>query len=184
MSVATIYAKALYQTQRERGGADFPKIQGSIDELVKTLEGSRELRNALFSPATSSKEKIALIDAIGKKGGYSPVLTQFLILLARKGRTALLPQIAEALDEVRLEMEGGMLGHVVSADPLDPKELEGLAKAFTGKFGKKVEFRVSTDPKLLAGLKVSVNGVTYDGSLRAQLEKLKDQFVHGNNLSN
>ena len=56
-------------------------------------------------------------------------------------------------------------------------DVDGLAKAFTTKLGKRVSFTVASDPDLLAGVKVTVNGVTYDGTLRAQLEKLRDQFV-------
>jgi F0F1-type ATP synthase delta subunit len=42
--------------------------------------------------------------------------------------------------------------------------------------GRKVAFRVSTDPSLLAGVRVTVSGVTYDGTLKAQLEQLKDKI--------
>ena len=33
--------------------------------------------------------------------------------------------------------------------------------------------------KILAGMKVTVNGVTYDGTLRSQLQKLRDQVAMG-----
>ena len=56
------------------------------------------------------------------------------------------------------------------------EDVEALAKAFGKKLNKRVAFHVSTDPSLLAGMKVTVNGVTYDGTLRSQLQKLRDQI--------
>jgi F0F1-type ATP synthase delta subunit len=57
--------------------------------------------------------------------------------------------------------------------------IKEITQAFTQKLKRKVDFKVTTQPSLLAGLKVTVNGVTYDGSLLAQLERLKEEFTHG-----
>ena len=61
-------------------------------------------------------------------------------------------------------------------DPLKDSDVQGLAQAYEKKLGKRVEFQVSVDPGLLAGLKVTVNGVTYDGTLRSQLDRLKENL--------
>src|SRR5690606_25484866 len=105
--------------------------------------------------------------------------SNFLNLVATKGRGAFLADIADAFTAVRLESEGATLGMVVSADALQQKDLEELATAFTRKLGKNVVFKSAVDPNLLAGLKVTVNGTTYAGSLRAQLQQLKDRLVYG-----
>jgi F0F1-type ATP synthase delta subunit len=58
-------------------------------------------------------------------------------------------------------------------------DIDTLTKAFSQKLGKKVAFRVAIDPSLLAGMKVTVNGVTYDGTLRSQIHKLRDHLAAG-----
>jgi F-type H+-transporting ATPase subunit delta len=88
-------------------------------------------------------------------------------------------EIRNAYRSVRLEAEGGVSGRLVSADPLSESDIKGLADAFQRKLGKPVAFRVSTDPSLLAGMKVIVNGVTYDGTLKSQLQQLRDLVVAG-----
>ena len=178
MSVSKIYAKALHGTilMKNGSGAPIAKVQTEIGELLGLIEGSKELRVALMSPVISSKQKMELIKKICDKAKFSDIVTQFLMLLARRGRFSDLKGIHTALDEVRLEVEGGLLGQLVSADPVEAGDVKQMADSFTKKLGKKVEFKTAIDPDLLAGLKITVGGVTYDGSLRAQLQRIKDRF--------
>ena len=181
MSISKAYAKALYEASKESKSTaqDFDVLEAQLAEFAKQLDGSKELSIALVSPVTSSKEKIAVIEAISQKTGISKALTQFLSLLARKERMSLLEEISATFRTVRLEAEGGILGELVSADTLSESDIEGLSKAFGNKLGKRVSFKTSTDATLLAGIKITVNGVTYDGTLRSQLQQLRDRLVYG-----
>ena len=180
MSVAVSYAKALFEVSRS---TELAQGREQIRSFSALLDQSKELRVALLGPATSAKEKNAVVEEISQRTGFNPLVRKFLGLLARKGRLAILKDILSALDRVRLEAEGGILAQAVSADPMTQKDVQELAEAFGKKLGKKVEFEVSTDPTLLAGLKITVNGVTYDGTLRSQLEQMKEQIVFGASVS-
>jgi F-type H+-transporting ATPase subunit delta len=178
MSVAKAYARALFETATGAKSSS-QEIQGLEDELgslLTAIESSKEARIALFAPLVSAKEKGALVENISKKAKVSPLMARFLALLAKKGRLSLLSEIHKAFALVRVESEGGIIGTVVAADPVGTGDVESLAKAFGKKLNKRVSFQVSTDPSLLAGMKVTVNGVTYDGTLRSQLQKLRDQI--------
>lgn len=181
MSVATAYAKALFEAATESGiqGAAFDQIETQMEEFASLLVSSRETEVALVGPITNAKEKAAIVEAFGKQMGFQPMLIQFLSLMATNGRMSLIKPIREAFSEVRLAAEGGLSGQLVAADPIGEADVAGLAQAFGKKLGKKVTFRVSTDPSLLAGMKVTVNGTTYDGSLRSQLQRLRDRFLAG-----
>ena len=122
---------------------------------------------------------MAVVEKLAQAMSLSGALPSFLQLLARKNRLVILGQVRDALHRVRLDAEGGVAGQVVSAEPMDQKDIDSLAQAFSKKLGKRVAFKVSTDPSLLAGMKVTVNGVTYDGTLRSQLQKLRDQVAMG-----
>jgi F0F1-type ATP synthase delta subunit len=65
------------------------------------------------------------------------------------------------------------------ADPLTEAETAELRAMFSKKTGKAIEFDTSVDPTLIAGFKVTVQGKTYDGSLKAQVDKLKNKLVFG-----
>ena len=179
MSVAKSYANALFQAVHEvkELAHDLGQVEDQLDTFLALLDSSAELKVALLSPVTHTQEKVQLVDTFAKRLEFSPLVHQFISLLAKKGRLTLLKKIRDVFDEVRIQEEGGVLGRLVAAEPMEEKDIGILAKAFSQKFGKKVAFRVSTDPSLLAGMRVTVNGVTYDGTLRSQLQKLRDRFV-------
>lgn len=179
MSVAKAYAKAFFQSAIEAnmppGGLDSLQLQ--LDEILAQINASKELRIALYSPLISRKEKAELVQAIAERSAFSPLSVQFLELLAKKGRMSLLEKIREEFAEVRLTAEGGIPGTLVTAEPISTEDQRDLARAFTQKLGKRVVFQISTDASLLAGIKVTVNGVTYDGSLRSELQRLQENIM-------
>lgn len=184
MSVANSYAKALFEavsqsnppSERDRLVKEF---QGQMSQMTQAILSSRQARAVLTGPLTSNKEKVALIAALTEKAGLHPMIARFFHLLASKGRLGLLEEIQDELAAVHLAAQGGIRGRLVSAEPMTPEDIHGLSRAFTKKLGKPVAFQTSMDPSLLAGVKVTVNGVTYDGSLRAQLDQLRNRLASG-----
>jgi F-type H+-transporting ATPase subunit delta len=183
MSLATSYAKALYQAAKEGGasGDDLEQIENQMDAFAQALR-DRGIHNALLGPVVAAKDKVAVLEQLAQKVGFSKVFAHFLVLLANKGRLPIFLAVRDAFGAVRLESEGGVEGRLVSAEPVSDADVQGLAQAFSRKLGKKVAFRVSTDPELLAGMKVTVNGVTYDGSLRSQLSQLRERVFAASNV--
>jgi F-type H+-transporting ATPase subunit delta len=183
MSVSHSYANALYEAfldspeSKESTGAK--KIEDQLNSFLSALQVSRETRVALISPLTTLKEKEQLVQEISKKAKMSEIVTQFLRLLTKKGRLEILAEIVNSYRTIRLVREGGVPGFLTVAEPMTESDIEMISKVLGKKLGKKVTFQVSTDPSLLAGLKVTVSGVTYDGTLRSQLQNIRDHFVTG-----
>jgi F-type H+-transporting ATPase subunit delta len=181
MSVATSYARALFEAAKENqvSSAELNQIEEHLIQIENLIYTSKDAKVALLSPLTSTREKTAIIEEISQKFGFSPLVTRFVVLLAKKGRLSLISEVNEAFSAARLVSEGGVQGTLVSAEPLAEADMNTLTKAFSQKLGKKVAFRVAFDPSLLAGMKVTVNGVTYDGTLRSQIYKLRDHLAAG-----
>lgn len=182
-AVARTYAKAFYESAASSGQDasrdDFlAQERKQLSDLLALIDGSKELQVVLMGPVSSGSEKIAILEALSKKMEIAPTLMKFLELLAKKGRFSLLAEVRETLESVRLEAQGGILGTLVSADALAEEDVKELEASFSKQLGKKIEFKVSVDPSLLAGLKVTVNGVTYDGTISAQLGRLRESFLH------
>lgn len=178
MSVSRVYARALFEFGSQDSNS-FKQTQSQMKQLVELIESHPILKRALYSPATANTEKSAIVEDLATRTGSTELLKRFLVLLAKKGRLSLLGRIQEDLNAVRLESEGGLLGLVVSADEMSDGDLASLAKDFSGKLNRPVEFKLEVDSRLIAGLKVTVNGVTYDGSLQAQIGRLREDFIHG-----
>lgn len=181
MSVAKAYAKALFEAAAEgKSQADLAKvcdeIEAQLNLFVNIMSGSKEAQVAFASPVTTSKDKVTIVNAVTSKAGFSPMVSQFLSMLAARGRLAMMPEVRDVFSDVRLAAEGGVTGKLESAEPMTDADVRSLAESFSRKLGRKVAFRVSTDPSLLAGVRVTVSGVTYDGTLKAQLDQLRDKI--------
>lgn len=187
MSLAQSYARALYEAAKDNG-AKTEVLEHAIHAVSAAVHQSKDLHDLMNSPAVSEKDRGKVLVALSEKAAPSATAEQkllgnFLGLLSKKGRIQILPDVASAFTKTKVESEGGILGHVSSADSLKQEDLEGVAKAFGAKLGKKVTFQATVDPTLLAGMKVTVGGVTYDGTLQNQLSRLKHNLIHGNTTS-
>ena len=179
MSVANSYAKALLESAQALGtsASAVDQIQEHLSTLAELVVGSKDLHLVLQSPATSSRDKEKVAGALVDRMGADPLLKRFVLLLARKERLILIQEIATAFERIRLESAGGVLGQVVSAGALSAQDVAELSEVFEKKTGKKVSFKTQVDSSLIAGLRVTVQGKTYDGSLKTQLNRLKDRFL-------
>jgi F-type H+-transporting ATPase subunit delta len=179
MSVSSSYSRALLEgaLQAGKNSAQLDEIQAQLSQMAETISSSKELRMVLQSPATSSREKEKVVEALASHLKVDDFLKRFLLLLARKERVTIIQDVAAAFQKIRLETQGGLLGQLKSASVLTPQEIQEVSAAFEKKTGKKVQFNTEVDRSLIAGVSVTLEGITYDGSLKTQLNRLKDQFL-------
>jgi F-type H+-transporting ATPase subunit delta len=179
--IGQTYASALLQAAKERKLAvsDLDRMEGDFDRLGEILAESKDAHVVLLGPSTSPAEKIQVLDEFMKRLETSAMAREFLTLLVKKGRLEFLAEIRAAFTEMRLSEAGGVVVSLVSAEQLGEAEKEDIVSLLKKKFNRPVLLRASVDPRLVAGMKVTVAGVTYDGSLRAQLQRLRDRLVHG-----
>ena len=63
-------------------------------------------------------------------------------------------------------------GKLLSAKPLGQDQLRAIESRFTTLLGGPVRLIEETDPSLLGGVRVEIDGRVYDGSLRLQLQEV------------
>jgi F-type H+-transporting ATPase subunit delta len=70
-------------------------------------------------------------------------------------------------------------GEAVSAAPLAEGQKEALRAVLGMSLGLTVNLKTREDPSLLGGLRVTIGGRRYDGSVRAQLRALRERLAAG-----
>ncbi|NDG86009.1 MAG: ATP synthase F1 subunit delta [Proteobacteria bacterium] len=100
---------------------------------------------------------------------------RFLAMLNRRGRLDLLPAILKEVETLQIEKRGGVIGELVSAVPLDAGVLSGITEALSKQVQKPVHLTTKVDPAVIAGIKVTIAGVTYDGTVRSKLDRIANQ---------
>ena len=90
----------------------------------------------------------------------------------------LLPIIGELRRMVE-ELEGVERVGVSVPMPMSPPQKESLKEMLERRTGKKVVLEETVDPAVLGGLVVRVGSTVYDGSVRTQIEKMKERIERG-----
>lgn len=69
-------------------------------------------------------------------------------------------------------------GRIVTGMPLSQEQQQRIVKRFEELLGKCVALSCHVDQKQLAGVRVELNGYSYDGTLRGQLTVLHKMLTH------
>jgi F-type H+-transporting ATPase subunit delta len=96
-----------------------------------------------------------------------------------KNRIRYVPDIASLYRELADEAAGRARVHLITAQELSKKKLKELTEGLQGFVGKQVIMEVETDPSLIGGVVARIGGMVYDGSVKTQLERLKETLTKG-----
>ncbi len=174
-AIASRYARALVDVVLEQKiNADIARQQ--LDSIVNAVHESPELRRVWESPAVSADQKRAVLDAIVKQTGVAKPIRNFVAILIDHRRIAMLDDVARQFDSELNAQLGLAEAEVSSARPLSDEGKRQLESQLERLTGKKVRARYSSDPELLGGVVVRVGSTIYDGSVRGQLEKMKQEL--------
>src|SRR5581483_7468855 len=109
MSVAKSYARALHATAGDSklNVEGIRQLEQQLENFAQVIHSSKQLQVVLLGPITSAKEKVTLVNEISRRLELMPLVVNFLVLLAKKGRLDILREISEAFTLVHLESQGG-----------------------------------------------------------------------------
>ena len=173
---ANRYAKALFDVALEEK-ADLAKIDQDLQDVVAMMQASPDLAQASTRGAATDATRQSLMEAVSKAMTLSVPVTRTLVLLANSGKLNLIPELAAAYRERLLAHQNIVRAEVTSAAPLSPEKTQALAASLSTITGKKVEISASVDPELLGGVVARIGSTVYDGSVRTQLKRMRQELV-------
>jgi F-type H+-transporting ATPase subunit delta len=174
-SLARRYAKALLEIGVKQSTYD--TLGRELDRLAETFTKSPELRHALENPVFPLEKRRQVLEELARKLALSKTVRNFVLLLLDKGRIAHLPAIARAHRTLVDEHAGRVRATVISARPLDPALESRLKAALEKQSGKTVLLEKREDPSIIGGLVTQLGDLLYDGSVRTQLARLREQLL-------
>jgi F-type H+-transporting ATPase subunit delta len=170
-SLSRRYTKALFQLAQE--GAQEEQIGRELDSFLAAYAGS-PLQAVLNNPTFEAASRMKILVEVTKALQLSPLTVQFLSLLLERGRLTYLVAIGFCYRRFLNEAKGRVEANVVGAEPLEPAMLEKLREVLHGISGKEVLLHEESDPALVGGVLVQL-----DGTVRTQLEKMKQRIARG-----
>ena len=174
-SLSRRYAKALFQLALEDHREE--QIGQEIERFVTTYTAS-PLMVVLNNPAFGVQSRKNIVVQIAKVLQLSALSIQFLSLLLERDRLAFVPSIVSRYRRLLEETKGRVEARVVTTSRLEEATREKLCEALQRVSGKEVLIHEEIDPGLIGGMLVQLEGRIYDGSVRTQLEKMKERIEH------
>jgi F-type H+-transporting ATPase subunit delta len=174
-SASQQYANALADIAFEQGAVD--AVMKQLNDFYGLYAASGELRNFLSSPAVTRDAKHRVIEKLIGRTGASKAVRNFLFVVVDHRRTAILPEMVAAVQEVVRKRQGIVEAQVSSAIELNGTQKAELAFTLERITGRRVEATFSLEPSLLGGAVVRVGDTVYDGSLRTQLNELRARLA-------
>lgn len=146
---------------------------GSLEDALRLLNGSEELRTTLNNPNYKTEEKQQVVNDL-----FSPSVREFMGELAENCQCDDLEELIEAYIVESDRQKNIVHATVTCTTPPDEKQLKGI-EDFIRKEMKceNVVVDVKKDASLIGGFVIAVEGKEYDFSLKTKMQTIKDQIL-------
>jgi len=176
-SVTSTYARALADVVfSER--LDAAKTVRETEAMSQVISGSKELQEVLDTPSIPVEQKRALVDALVARLKFSGPVRNFIVVLVDHRRIGFLDAITKEFGHEINQRMGFAEADIISARELTSAEHSTVESRVEALTHKKVRARYSQDPSLLGGAIVRLGSTIYDGSVKGQLERIREELVN------
>lgn len=176
---ANRYAKALFDVALAEQ-ADLAQIDRDLTEFAEVLDAHAELLQAAMRVGIPDATRKTVAATVADRLALVAPVKKLLALLAEQRKLNLLPHLLEAYRERLLSHQHIVRAQVTSAAALSPEQTAALEASLARVTGKKVELSVAVDPELLGGIVARIGSTVYDGSVRTQLRRVREQLLAKN----
>ena len=177
MTVARRYAKALLTMGKEDG--KYQEYGEGLSGFAHLLEREPELRDALLNPIHSREDRRKLLLKMIELLQLPAMVSNLLQLLLDKHRLNVVDGVALAYQEMVDEVENVSRAKVRAAIYLDDETQDRLRKTLEKLTGSTVIMEVAEDPNIIGGIVAKVGDLVLDGSVRSQIDSLKESLIRG-----
>jgi F-type H+-transporting ATPase subunit delta len=171
-NISKRYARAFFEIASEEKKLE--QYYAELKQFSSIVAGDKSLREFLANPVFEQASKKEVVEKIIGKLQLSVMTVNFLKLLVDKKRIEAVPDIEacyrqlmdEALKKVRVNLK--------TAFALSPEMQSYISLRLEKVTGKQIEMTVEKDPALLGGIVIGVGDTLYDGSIRNQLNNMRN----------
>lgn len=175
-SVASTYARAFADVVMDLH-LDTDRSIAELQSIATLLSESMELRRVWENPAIPADQKRRVLDAIAQRDGITTQVRNLVAVLIDRRRIHFLEPIIQQLKKELDARLGFAEAEITSARILvdaEKRQFEAQVEKLTG---KKVRAHYEQDASLLGGAVVRLGSTIYDGSVRGQLERIREEII-------
>jgi F-type H+-transporting ATPase subunit delta len=171
------YAGALFSLGQEDGS--FATYGKELEEFKDFFIKNADFGDAISNPIYKLEERKNVLEFVLGKSSFSNLVKNFLNLLLDKKRIDSIEAIADKYAVLTDEASNIAHAEIITARPLQDDTLQKVIDSLKAMTSKDIKSEVTEDPELIGGIVVKMGDLVLDGSVKAQLEGLKESFKRG-----
>lgn len=156
---------------------DTARTLAEAQQVAALVRENKELREVWDNPSIPSEQKRAVLDGIVKRAGITRPVRNFVAVVIDKGRIRLIGEmVAQFAEEINRRL-GFAEADITTARSLSLEETRALEGQLARVTGKRIRARYQQDQRILGGAIARVGSTVYDGSVKGQLERIRQQLI-------
>jgi F-type H+-transporting ATPase subunit delta len=171
-NISRRYARAFFEIATEE--KQIEPYYNELNQFASIVSQNQSLSDFLANPVFEQASKKGVVDSVIAKLKLSGMTISFLRLLVDKKRIDIINDIVicyrQLMDETLKKVSVNVKTAFALSDELRSSINSSLEKAM----GKTVEMTVEEDPTLLGGVVITVGDTLYDGSIKNQLNNMRN----------
>jgi F-type H+-transporting ATPase subunit delta len=171
--ISVRYAKALFQSASARKVLD--RVYSDMEMITETCQVA-EFQYLLAVPSLAASEKCRISDSVFRDA-LSELSLSMIHLVIENKREIYLPAIARNFRDLYRRAKGIRAATLVTAQPLEKREVDQIRKVIKGAFREEVMLTQSLDEEIIGGFVLTIEDMQYDASVSRSLRKMKNQLM-------
>lgn len=172
---AARYARALLDIAVQESSPE--QVERELAGFVDLVRQHAELTRVFDNPVVPASDKRAIVERVLEQSRPSQPTSKLLLLLAARGRLALIHEILAVYRELLLEHQHVVVAEVTTAEPLSLERAAALRERLATMTGWTVTMTTSVDTSIIGGVVTKIGSTVYDGSVATRLARLRDRLV-------
>ncbi len=175
-TIAKRYARALVELSEEKKSID--KTRADFAAFIGAVDAVPAMQKLFASPIFTPENKKAVIKDLSGKLNMQATSQRFVEHLAETGRIRYIKDVYQAFLDILAEKQNRALARVTTAVSLNNGDLADIKKKLEVLTGKQVDVDSKVDATLIGGALAQIGSVIYDGTIKNQLNKMRNQLVN------
>lgn len=174
-AVARRYAAALADVVMARGEAR--EVQSELSAWEQMMQDNAPLLEVFRNPTIPYDQKRRVVSQLIERTRVRPATANFLQVLLQNHRLAELGEINRNFAQELDRRAGVVSAQVTTARPVDTQAQEALRHRLMELTRSNVRLDFAVDEELIGGVVTRIGSTVYDGSVRTQLQKIKENII-------
>ena len=168
--IVNVYGQALYDLAKDENLTE--ELLGQLTVLSESFAAEPAFVQLLCAPSIPKQERCQVLDD-SLRGQVHPYVLNFLKILTEKGYMRHFSGCCRLFKQQYNEDHGILPVVAVTKLPLSDELRRKLADKLSEVTGKTVSLECRVDPECLGGVRLELDGIQVDGTIRHRLQEIR-----------